>query len=61
MNNDNQKYNNDNMNNKEYQDLRGNPKQEKTTDDDERRIHYEMREYKTDLTAMCSRKRSESD
>jgi len=61
MNNDNKKQNNDNKNNKEHQDLRGNPKREKTTDGDERRIHYDMGEYKTDLRAMCSRKRSERD
>ena len=38
-----------------------NPKWEKTTDGDERRIHYKMEEHKTDLRTMCFRKRSESD
>jgi hypothetical protein len=43
------KINNDNKNNKEYQDLRGNPMREKTTDGDEHKtIHY-VKEYKIDL------------
>jgi len=41
--------------------LRGNLKREKITNGDERRIHYEMRENKTNLRAMRSRKISESE
>ena len=49
MNNYNQKQNNNNKNNKEHQDLCGNPMRKKTTDSDKYKTIYYVKEYMFDI------------